>query len=70
MACRKAHAFLRQAEGGRDKGALQLAVPLQARAKATQATLAVWSPTFKAAGGRAGMWRSRNSGEYLDGPWS
>ena len=54
MACRKAYAFLRQAEGGRD-GALQLAVPLQARAKATQATLAVWSPTFKAAGGRAGM---------------
>jgi len=62
MACRKAHAFLRQAEGGRD-GALQLAVPLQARAKATQATLAVWSPTFKAAGGRAGMWRSRNLSE-------
>ena len=46
----KAHAFLRQAEGGRDRGALQLAVPLQARAKATQATLAVWSPTFKARG--------------------
>lgn len=41
----KAHAFLRQADGS--KGALQLAVPLQVRAKASEPTVAVWSPTFK-----------------------
>eukprot|EP00913_Durusdinium_trenchii_P011439 g10742.t1 len=44
------HPFLRQVAataGSAASGALQLASPLQVRAKATQAAVAVWSPTFK-----------------------
>ncbi|CAJ1404523.1 unnamed protein product [Effrenium voratum] len=41
----KAHTFLRQASAA--EGALQLAVPLTVRAKATEPVLAAWSPTFK-----------------------
>ncbi|CAK9052018.1 DnaJ protein homolog 1 (DROJ1) [Durusdinium trenchii] len=46
----KVHPFLRQVAataGSAASGALQLASPLQVRAKATQAAVAVWSPTFK-----------------------
>lgn len=49
--CPEVHPFLRQVAataGSAASGALQLASPLQVRAKATQAAVAVWSPTFKA----------------------
>ncbi|CAK8997313.1 unnamed protein product [Durusdinium trenchii] len=48
--CPEVHPFLRQVAataGSAASGALQLASPLQVRAKATQAAVAVWSPTFK-----------------------
>ncbi|CAE7445481.1 DnaJ-1 [Symbiodinium pilosum] len=41
----KPHAFLRQSN--KETGALQLAMPLTVRAKATDPVLSAWSPTFK-----------------------